>query len=195
MRLKGKKIGIALTGSHCTLERVITEVEKLVNVEGADVYPIISDSVNSNDTRFGTVAHWKKTLEDITHNKIITTIVEAEPIGPKKLLDALVIAPCTGNTMAKLAHGIIDTPVLMAAKAVLRNQHPVVVAISTNDGLGFGAYNVGILLNTKNVYLVPFGQDSPIGKANSLLAHMDKIADTILESMQGRQIQPLLIQY
>lgn len=195
MRLKGKKIGFALTGSHCTIERVLEEVKKLVDEEGADVYPILSGSVNSTDTRFGTVAHWKKTLEEITHNKIIATIVEAEPIGPQKLLDALVIAPCTGNTMAKLSHGIIDSPVLMAAKAVLRNQNPVAVAISTNDGLGFGAYNIGILLNTKNIYFVPFGQDNPTGKSNSLVAHMDKINDTLVESLAGRQIQPLLVPY
>lgn len=195
MRLKGKKIGVALTGSHCTIEKVMIEIEKLVHEEGADVYPIISGSLNSTDTRFGTAAYWKDTLEKVTNRKVITTIVEAEPIGPQKLLDALVIAPCTGNTMAKFAHGITDSPVLMAAKAVLRNQRPVVVAISTNDGLGFGAYNLGILLNTKNIYLVPFGQDSPLGKNNSLVAHMNKIADTIVESMHGRQIQPLLIQY
>jgi len=195
MRLKNIKIGVALTGSHCTIEKVMTEIEKLVRVEGADVYPIISNSLNSTDTRFGTAAHWKDALEKLTNKKVITTIVEAEPIGPQKLLDVLVIAPCTGNTMAKLAHGITDSPVLMATKAVLRNQKPVVVAISTNDGLGFGAYNLGILLNTKNIYLVPFGQDSPLGKNNSLVAHMNKIADTVVESLVGRQIQPLLMQY
>jgi len=195
MRLEGKKIGFALTGSHCTIAQVLPEIEKLVNEEGAEVYPIISPSVNNTDTRFGTAAQLKKTLVEITHNKIITTIVEAEPCGPKKLFDALVIAPCTGNTMAKLAHGITDTPVLMAAKATLRNQKPVIVAISTNDGLGFGALNVGLLLNTKNIYLVPFGQDNPMAKNNSLVAHMNKINDTIVESLQGRQIQPLLVQF
>lgn len=195
MRLMGKKIGIALTGSHCTLEKVMEEIEKLIREEGADIYPIISDSVNTTDTRFGTAAHWKGTLEKITNKKVITSIAEAEPIGPKKLLDALVIAPCTGNTMAKLAHGITDSTVLMAAKATLRNQKPVILAISTNDGLGFGACNLGILLNTKNIYLVPFGQDNPLGKNNSLVAHMDKIADTVLASLEGRQIQPVLLPY
>ncbi|ATW24217.1 dipicolinate synthase subunit B [Candidatus Formimonas warabiya] len=195
MRLMGKKIGFALTGSHCTLGQVIKEVEKLVTEEGAEVYPILSGSVNNTDTRFGTAQSWKDSLERITNHQLITTIVDAEPIGPQKLLDLVVIAPCTGNTLAKLAHGIIDSPPLMAAKAVLRNQKPVVVAISTNDGLGFGAYNIGILLNTKNIYLVPFGQDSPMSKANSLVAHMEKISDTIMESLQGRQIQPLLVQY
>lgn len=195
MRLKGKRIGVALTGSHCTIDKVMTEIEKLVREEGADIYPIISDSVNCTDTRFGTALHWKEALERITCKKAITSIAEAEPVGPQKLLDVLVIAPCTGNTMAKLAHGITDSSVLMAAKATLRNQNPVVVAISTNDGLGFGAYNLGMLLNAKNIYLVPFGQDNPFGKNNSLVAHMNKIADTVVESLQGRQIQPLLIQY
>lgn len=195
MRLKDKKIGVALTGSHCTMEKVMIEIERLVLEEGADVCAIISNSLETTDTRFGTAFHWKDTLEKITGKQVITTIVGAEPIGPKNLLDALVIAPCTGNTMAKLAHGITDSPVLMAAKAVLRNQKPVIIGVSTNDGLGFGAYNLGILLNTKNIYLVPFGQDNPLGKNNSLVAHMHKIADTVVESLQGRQIQPLLIQY
>ncbi|HHT64424.1 MAG: dipicolinate synthase subunit B [Bacillota bacterium] len=193
MRLKGKKIGFALTGSHCTIERVLSEIEKLIADEGAEVYPIVSDSVNSTDTRFGTATRWKDILEQLTKKKIISTIVEAEPVGPEKLFDVLVIAPCTGNTIAKLAHGITDTPVLMAAKATLRNGKPVVVAISTNDGLGFGALNIAMLLNTKNIYLVPFGQDNPMTKNNSLVAHMDKIADTIVESIEGKQIQPLLI--
>jgi dipicolinate synthase subunit B len=121
MRLKGKKIGFALTGSHCTIERVLSEIEKLIADEGAEVYPIVSDSVNSTDTRFGTATRWKDILEQLTKKKIISTIVEAEPVGPEKLFDVLVIAPCTGNTIAKLAHGITDTPVLMAAKATLRN--------------------------------------------------------------------------
>jgi dipicolinate synthase subunit B len=195
MRLKDKKIGIALTGSHCTMEKVLQEIDKLVNEEGARVYPIVSHAIDSMDTRFGTASHWKEALENLTQNKVITTIVDAEPIGPQDLLDVLVIAPCTGNTMAKLAHGITDTPVLMAAKATLRNQHPVVVAISTNDGLGFNACNLGILLNTKNIFFVPFGQDSPSGKVNSLVAHMNKIGDTIVGSLQGKQIQPVLVQY
>lgn len=195
MRLKGKKIGFALTGSHCTIEKTLLEIEKLILKEGAEVYPIISDSIKFTDTRFGAADHLKNTLEKITTHAIISTIVDAEPIGPNKLLDVLVIAPCTGNTMAKLAHGITDSPVLMAAKATLRNQRPVVVAISTNDGLGFAAVNIGVLLNTKNIYLVPFGQDNPKVKNNSLVAHMDKIADTIVESLNGKQIQPLLVEY
>ncbi|MCR6545908.1 dipicolinate synthase subunit B [Dehalobacterium formicoaceticum] len=195
MRLKDKKIGFALTGSHCTIEKVIKEIERLIHEEGAEVYPIISHAVDSMDTRFGTAAHWKEALEKTTQNKVITTIVGAEPIGPKNLLDVLVIAPCTGNTMAKLAHGITDSTVLMAAKATLRNQNPVVVAISTNDGLGFAACNLGILLNSKNIYFVPFGQDNPAGKSNSLVAHMSKIADTVVGSLQGKQIQPVLVQY
>lgn len=195
MRLKGLKVGFAITGSHCTIEKVITELKRLVNVEGADIYPILSEAVDCTDTRFGTAQNWKAEVQKLTSNKIVNSIVGAEPIGPNNILDIMVIAPCTGNTMAKLAHGIIDSPVLMAAKAVLRNQKPVVIGLSTNDGLGFGACNIGILLNTKNIYLVPFGQDNPFDKANSLVAHMDKISDTIVEALKGRQIQPLLVQY
>lgn len=192
MRLQGKKIGFALTGSHCTLQEVLKEIEKLVLEEGAKIYPIVSEMVANIDTRFGTANHWKTVLERITKEPVISTIVDAEPIGPQKLLDVLVIAPCTGNTMAKLANGITDSAVLMAAKATLRNQSPVIIAISTNDGLGFSALNIGLLLNTKNVYLVPFGQDQPENKNNSLVAHMDKIIDTVIEGLKGRQIQPIL---
>ncbi|MGI6065048.1 MAG: dipicolinate synthase subunit B [Bacillota bacterium] len=193
MRLKGLRVGFAITGSHCTIKRVLHVAEKMVNLEGAELFPVLSDTVNSTDTRFGTAQGWKDFLQKVTKNKIITTIVEAEEIGPKKLFDILVVAPCTGNTMAKLVHGIVDSPVLMAIKAHLRNLQPVIIAISTNDGLGFNAGNIGILLNTKNIYLVPFGQDSPLGKANSLVAHMEMIPDTIVEALKGKQIQPLLI--
>ncbi|GAW91775.1 dipicolinate synthase subunit B [Calderihabitans maritimus] len=194
MRLKGLKVGFALTGSHCTLGTIMQEIERLVS-EGAEVVPIISETVNQFDTRFGTTEHWKKELRRITSQEIISSIVDAEPIGPGKLFDVVVIAPCTGNTLAKLANGITDTPVLMAAKAQLRNQRPVVIAVSTNDGLSMNARNIGLLLNTKNIYLVPFGQDNPQQKANSLVAHMDLILETIVEALQGRQIQPVLREY
>jgi len=195
LRLKGVKVGFAITGSHCTIERVLHVLCGLIQDEEAEIFPIVSDTVNETDTRFGTTDKWKKEIERITGKNIISTIVDAEPIGPGKLIDVLVIAPCTGNTMAKLAHGITDSAVLMAAKACLRNQKPVVIAVSSNDGLGFGAYNLGILLNTKNIYLVPFGQDNPINKANSLVAHMEKIGDAIIEALKGKQIQPLLVPY
>lgn len=194
MRFLQLKIGFAFTGSHCTLEETMPEIEQLVR-EGAEVIPIISYSINSTDTRYGSAQYWKDKITEITGKKPINTIADAEPIGPQKILDVLVIAPCTGNTLAKLANGITDSPVLMAAKAHLRNSGPVVIAVSTNDGLGNNARNIGTLLNLKNVYFVPFGQDNPFNKYNSLVAHMNLIADTISEAMQGRQIQPLLLNH
>ncbi|MBP1759816.1 MAG: dipicolinic acid synthetase, subunit [Firmicutes bacterium] len=194
MKFDGLKIGFAITGSHCTIHEVTQVMKQLVD-EGAEVTPIISYSVNSMDTRFGKAEDWKRQFKEITQKEIIQTIPEAEPVGPKKMFDCVVIAPCTGNTLAKLANGIIDTPVLMAAKSHLRNQKPVVLAISSNDGLGLNARNIGTLLITKNVYLVPFGQDNPAVKANSLVAHMDKIPDTILMAHAGKQIQPVLMDY
>jgi len=194
MKFDGLKIGFAITGSHCTIHEVTQVMKQLVD-EGAEVTPIISYSVNSMDTRFGKAEDWKRQFKEITQKEIIQTIPEAEPVGPKKMFDCVVIAPCTGNTLAKLANGIIDTPVLMAAKSHLRNQKPVVLAISSNDGLGLNARNIGTLLITKNIYLVPFGQDNPAVKANSLVAHMDKIPDTILMAYAGKQIQPVLMDY
>jgi dipicolinate synthase subunit B len=194
VRLKGVRIGFALTGSHCTLGEVVDEIRRLVS-EGAEVTPIVSFSVDTTDTRFGTADYWKSLLEEVTGRKVINTITGAEPIGPQQLLDVLIIAPCTGNTMAKLANAITDTPVLMAAKACLRNRRPVILAISTNDGLGLNAKNLGMLLNTKNVYFVPFGQDNPGQKPNSLVARMDLILETTIAALAGRQLQPLLVTY
>lgn len=194
MKFDGLKIGFAVTGSHCTLSEIIEVMKRLVD-EGADVTPIISYSVESMDTRFGKAEEWKHQFQEITKRIPIHSIPDAEPIGPKKMFDCVVIAPCTGNTLAKLANGIIDTPVLMAAKSHLRNLRPVVLAISTNDGLGLNARNIGTLLITKNIYLVPFGQDNPQVKANSLVAHMDKVPETILMACAGKQIQPVLLDY
>ncbi|MHB1654579.1 MAG: dipicolinate synthase subunit B [Desulfitobacteriaceae bacterium] len=188
------RIGFAVTGSHCTLHEITRVMQELVD-KGADVTPIISYSVESMDTRFGNASDWKKQFKDITHKESIQTIPDAEPIGPQKMFDCLIIAPCTGNTLAKLASGITDTPVLMAAKAHLRNQRPLVLAISTNDGLGLNARNIGTLLITKNIYFVPFGQDNPKTKANSLVAHMEKVPDAILMACEGKQIQPVLWDY
>ncbi|HBV95678.1 MAG: dipicolinate synthase subunit B [Peptococcaceae bacterium BICA1-7] len=192
MRLKGIRVGFALTGSHCTLDEIFNEVVTLVN-EGAEVTAIISQSVDQTVSRFGSPEKWKSELKRITGNKVINSVVGAEPVGPQKLFDVLVIAPCTGNTLAKLANAITDTSVLMAAKAHLRNQSPLILAISTNDGLGLNAKNIGVLLNTKNIYMVPFGQDSPTGKPNSLKANMGLIVDTILHSLEGKQVQPVII--
>ncbi len=194
MNLKGIRLGFVVTGSHCTMGAVLNEITKLVK-EGAEVYPIVSYSISTTDTRFGKSSDFCTKLQEITGHEPIKTIVDAEPIGPNKLFDILVVAPCTGNTLAKLANGITDTPALMAIKAHLRNQFPVVIAISTNDGLGLNAKNIATLLNTKNIYLVPFGQDNPSAKPNSLVAHLDKMRDTVCLALEGKQIQPVLVQY
>ncbi|NLO81843.1 MAG: dipicolinate synthase subunit B [Clostridiales bacterium] len=193
MRLKGIRIGFCVTGSFCTFDAVLEQLKKIVD-EGAEVLPIFSYSVASTDTRFTSAAEFRKKVEQITGQKVIDNIVGVEPIGPKKLLDVVVIAPCTGNTLAKLVNGITDTPVLMAAKAHLRNQKPVVIAISTNDALGNNAKNLGQIINVKNIYLVPFWQDDPVKKNNSLVADMNKIIDTILSALKGKQIQPVIIE-
>lgn len=161
--------------------------------EQYQLIPIMSFHSYQTDTRFGTAQEFRAAVEDICKRPIIHTISGAEPIGPKKLLDLLVIAPCTGNTLGKLANGISDTPVTLAAKAHLRNGRPVVVAVSSNDGLTGNAKNIGILLNTKNYFFVPFGQDDPVGKEASLVAHMETIPDTVQAALNGRQIQPILV--
>ena len=194
MNWKGINVGYALTGSHCTLEEVLPQIQRFVDA-GANVYPIISYSVASTDTRFGKAEDWKRALKEMTGNDIISTIVEAEPLGPSKLLDIMVIAPCTGNTTSKLANAITESPVLMAAKAQMRNSRPLVLAISTNDGLGLNSSNIAKLLIAKNIYFVPFGQDAPHVKPNSLVARMDLIFETCEAAMQGKQLQPMLIQY
>lgn len=194
MRLNGIRVGFAMTGSHCTLDEILTEIES-IKQEGADIQPIISYSVDQTDSRFGTPEKWKYEIKRIVGKMPISSISGSEPIGPEKPVDVMVIAPCTGNTLAKLANAITDSPVLMATKAHLRNQRPVVLAISTNDGLGLNAKNIGLLLNSKNVFMVPFGQDSPAGKPNSLKADMKMITDTILHALDGKQIQPMLISY
>lgn len=191
MDLKGVKIGWALSGSFCNFQFVVPEIEKSI-AKGADIYPIISYAVDSFDTRFGTAEQWKAKLREITGKELITTITEAEPLGPKIDLDILVVAPCTGNTLAKLANAITDTPVTMASKAHLRNQKPLVLAIATNDGLGANAKNIGLLLNMKNIFFVPFAQDNPTGKPNSLIAKFDKIEDSLKEALSYKQIEPVL---
>lgn len=193
MNLEGKTIGFGLTGSHCTFEEVLPEIKKLVDA-GANVIPIITFNVKTTDTRFGKTEDWQRQLKEITGNDIISTIVDAEPIGPKGLLDVMVIAPATGNSISKLANAITDSPVLMAAKAQLRNLKPVVVAISTNDGLGLNSVNIGKLLSTKNIFLIPFGQDSPLKKPNSLVARMDLIKETCELAIENKQIQPVIIE-
>ena len=185
-------IGFALTGSFCTFDKVIPKVAELVS-KGANVIPIMSETAQSTDTRFGKAQDFINQLESITNNKLRYSIRDAEPIGPRALLDALIVAPCTGNTIGKLANGITDTCVTMAVKAHLRNGKPTIIAISTNDALGINAKNIGTLLNTKNIYLVPFRQDAPFEKNNSLVAKMDLIIPTLEKALEGIQIQPLIL--
>ena len=188
MELKGKKIGIAFCGSFCTFDKVFREMEHLKET-GAEIYPIFSDAAKGIGSRFGKPEDFLKRAEEIAGRRPILRIEEAEPIGPKGYLDILAIIPCTGNTAAKLANGITDTA---AAKAHLRNGKPLVIFISTNDGLGMNMKNIGTLLNTKNVYFVPFGQDDAIKKPNSLVADCGKIIPTLEMALEGKQIQPLL---
>ena len=187
-------IGVGITGSFCMFARTRKEIRKLTET-GANVIPIFSFNAQNCDTRFGSAKDYAEGICNMTGNEGIRTICDAEPIGPNNFLDIMVIAPCTGNTAAKLCNGITDTPVLMAAKAHLRNARPVVLAVSTNDGMGFNGKNIGLLLNAKNIYMVPFGQDNPQGKPNSLLAKMDLIADTVAAALAGKQIQPILVQH
>lgn len=191
MSLKGKRVGVALTGSFCTYEKVFQELKKLTN-EGALVQTIFSDAAGAIDSRFGKAEDFIKKAEEITRQKPMLTIPEAEPIGPDSLLDILVLFPCTGNTLAKLANGITDTPALMAAKAHLRNNKPLLISISTNDALGMNMKNIGLLLNAKNIYFIPFGQDNPEKKPNSMIAHTELLIPSLEAALHGRQYQPII---
>ena len=191
MSLSGKKIGIAFTGSFCTYARIFEELEALQK-EGALIQTIFSDSAQSIDSRFGTAESFLKMAEEITGIPPILTIKDAEPIGPKSLLDLLVIFPCTGNTLAKLANGITDTPVLMAAKAHLRNDKPLLLSVSTNDALGLNMKNIGLLINAKNIFFIPFGQDNPVKKPTSLISHPELLIPSIESALNKQQIQPLI---
>ena len=184
------KIGLALCGSFCTFGRVMEEAERLA--EEFDITPIMSENAAFTDTRFGKAEEMRARLEAITGKKPIVSITEAEPIGPKGCFDVLVIAPCTGNTLAKLACGVTDTAVTMAAKSHLRNGRPVVIAPSTNDGLAASAGNIGTLLARRNVYFVPFSQDDPEKKPRSLSSDFSKLRETILAAAAGKQIQPMI---
>jgi len=189
--MKNIKIGFAITGSFCTLKQILPYIKQLVDM-GNEVTPIFSYSVTDTDTRFFLAKQFRKEVVDITGEEPICTIVDAEPIGPKNLLDVLVVAPCTGNTLAKINHAITDTPVTMAVKAHLRNNMPVVIAISTNDGLSANAKNLGELLNKKNIYFVPYMQDDYVKKTRSVMADFSLIAETIDGALEGRQIQPII---
>ena len=186
-----KTIGFAITGSFCTHEKIKVVVRKLVE-EGNRVIPIFSNMSQTINSRFGDARDFIIAIQEITGEHGIFTLQEAEPIGPKAYLDVMIIAPCTGNTMAKLCAGITDSPVLMAAKAHMRNEKPVVIAVSTNDALGANLKNIGELMNTKNVYFVPFGQDDYEKKPKSMVAHFERVPDTIEEALRGKQIQPVI---
>lgn len=192
MRLQGKKIGLGITGSFCSFSKVPLIISAL-QAEGAEIIPILSSKVQSYDTRFNKSTEFIQSIEELTGHTAIKNIVEAEPVGPKKLVDAMLIAPCTGNTIAKLTYAITDDTILMATKSLLRNGYPVVLGIATNDGLGASAKNIGMLLNTKNYYFVPFSQDAPAAKPNSLVFHHDLVVETIISAFTGKQLQPLLL--
>ena len=183
-------IGFALCGSYCTFSRVFPVMEALAKEHR--IVPIFSENVQKTDSRFGEAAEFYEKVFQITGIEPICSILDAEPIGPKKLLDALILAPCTGNTLAKLSSSIADTPVTMAVKSHLRNGRPVIVAVSTNDGLAGAAENIGRLLARKNYYFVPFGQDDPKNKPTSLVAHFEKIPETVEMALKGIQTQPIL---
>jgi len=184
------RLGFAMCGSFCTMKRAVAQLESLV-AQGYDILPIMSESVYSTDTYFGKASDFIRQVESAAGKEIIHTISQAEPIGPQKLIDCLVIAPCTGNTLAKLANGVTDTSVTMAAKAHLRNGRPLVIALASNDALGANAKNFGILINAKNVYFVPVNQDDPVKKPQSLVADMTQIPETVEAALAGRQIQPI----
>ncbi len=191
MELTGTRIGFALTGSFCTFERVFPQIKALVDL-GADVIPIASFNTYDLDTRFFTAEAVRGALREITGKEALHTLNTVEPIGPKRLLDLLIIAPCTGNSLAKLAAGIADTPVTLAAKSHLRNSGPVLVAVSTNDGLAAAAKNIGELLSRRHFFFVPFGQDDPKGKPRSLVAEMERIPECAALALDGGQMQPVM---
>ena len=189
---KGIRIGFALTGSFCTLDSAVEQME-ILRAEGNIILPVISFNVRDTDSRFGTAAYWRKRIAEAADtDEIIDSITAAEPIGPKDKCDIMLIAPCTGNTMAKMANGVVDTPVLMAAKSHLRNGRPLVIAVATNDGLSGNAKSLGTLMNYRHMFFVPFCQDNPGGKPNSLIADMSRIPQTIKAAMEHRQIPPIL---
>ena len=191
--MKKETVGFALCGSFCTFKKVIPQMKKLVD-EGYKVIPIMSHTAYNTDTRFGKAKDFNDEIEKICKEEIIHTITGAEPIGPKELLDVLVIAPCTGNTLGKLANGISDTSVTLATKAHLRNQRPVIIAVSTNDALGASAKNIGLLMNSKNICFVPMEQDDYINKPNSIVADFKYIPDTVREVLATKsQPQPILL--
>lgn len=194
MTLEGKRIGFGLTGSHSTYHKVFPQIEKLMK-EKAVVIPIVSYTVRNTDTNFGKAEDHIEKIESITNRRVISTIPEAEPLGPKEPLDCMVIAPLTGNSLSKFANAMSDSPVLFSAKSTIRNQSPVVLGISTNDALGLNGVNLMRLMATKYIYFIPYGQDNPYEKPNSLISNMDNLVETVKMALQQKQIQPVIIPY
>ncbi|MBR1816830.1 MAG: dipicolinate synthase subunit B [Lachnospiraceae bacterium] len=192
MKLSECNIGFAITGSFCTFDKIKSQI-KILKDEGADITPIFSFNTYNMDTRFTKAKDFTDEIKAITGKEGMSTIQQAETVGPNKLFDVLVIAPCTGNTAAKLANGITDTPVLMAAKAHLRNNLPLVISISTNDALGINLQNIGKLMVIKNIFFVPFGQDDYIKKPNSMIADVSRIGETIEAALENKQLQPVVV--
>ncbi|MCL2377411.1 MAG: dipicolinate synthase subunit B [Defluviitaleaceae bacterium] len=192
MTLNGKKIGFGITASFCTLPEIIEPMRALADA-GADIYPVVSNEVFANSSRFHDRDEFLDTLGEIAGRDAMATIAEAETFGPQNPMDIMIIAPASGNTIAKMAHGIWDTPVLLAAKATLRNGTPVLIALFTNDALGLNGVNIMKLYNAKNVYFVPFGQDDPQKKPTSMNADLAQLVDAALQALEGKQIQPVLI--
>ncbi|MBQ7385893.1 MAG: dipicolinate synthase subunit B [Ruminococcus sp.] len=189
--MTGKTVGFAMCGSFCTFSKAMEQM-KILKALGYNILPIMSFNAYSTDTRFGKSSDIINSVEKITENQIIHTICGAEPIGPKEMCDVLLIAPCTGNTLGKLSSGITDTPVTMAAKSHLRINRPVVLSIATNDGLGASAQNIGKLMNTKNIFFVPFSQDDPVKKPNSLVADFQMIPEALEKALKKTQLQPVI---
>jgi len=194
MSLEGKRIGFGLTGSHCTYDAVYPQIQKLMDAK-AEVVPIVSYTVRNIDTKFGKAEEHIEKIESIAKRRVISTMPEAEPLGPKEPLDIMVIAPLTGNSLSKFANALTDSPVLMAAKATLRNRRPVVLGVSTNDALGLNGVNLMKLMNSKLIYFIPFGQDNPYKKPTSLVSNMNLLSDTVKSALEYKQIQPVIIPY
>ncbi|MCL1862387.1 MAG: dipicolinate synthase subunit B [Defluviitaleaceae bacterium] len=192
MDLKGKKIGFGITASFCTILDILKPMEELKK-QGADIYPIVSDNVYQKSSRFHDRDDFLQKVKEITGRDVISTITEAETLGPDNPMDIMVIAPATGSTMAKLANGISDNALLLATKATIRNGKPILIALFTNDALGMNYVNIAKLYNTKNFYFVPYGQDNPIKKPTSMTADLSKLQDALAAALDGKQIQPAIV--
>lgn len=192
--LKGLRLGVALCGSFCTLQKAVKLIEQLVQLQ-IDITPIMSYNAYTTSTRFGKAEEFIAIIEKITGKTIIHTLTDAEPLGPKNMLDALLIAPCTGNTLAKLSHAITDTPVLLAAKSLMRNGKPIIISIATNDGLGLNLTNIGHLMTNENIFFVPFGEDETVKKPYSLVSDLSLAPQTIELAMNKSQLRPIFISY